>query len=147
MTKIFAVTFSLLAASVLSPSVLAQEQDLRPRQYVGRYIQLDPIMAPFQTTRGIRYEVITVRLIIGENSTVHSACFVARRLHETIMFYLWDRGLTIADFSEERKDGIAAKILKFVTEETDPRYYAAVELAGGYDEIDEDFQSLSNLCK
>ena len=141
-TALVAMAFCLTAGPVL-----AQEDDLRPRAYVGRYIQLDPIMAPFQTSRGIRYEVVTVRLIIGENSTARYACFVAPMLHEQIMFYLWERGLTTADFSDERKAGIAADILKFVEDMTDERYYEAVELAARDDEIDEDSQSLSNLCK
>ena len=80
---IFALFFGLS-----SGAVSAQGEDLRPRAYVGRYIQLDPIMAPFQTTRGIRYEVVMVRLIIGENSTSRYACFVAPMLHEEIMFWL-----------------------------------------------------------
>jgi hypothetical protein len=147
MIKIFAMTLSLFAVFGLGTPASAQEEDIRPRMYVGRYIQLDPIMAPFRTTRGVRYEVVTVRLVIGENSTVRPACFVAPKLHEEIMFYLWERGLTTADFSAERLDGLGAEILDFVRDETDERYYSAVELAGGYDEIDEDSQNLSNLCK
>lgn len=104
-------------------------------------------MAPFQTTRGIRYEVVTVRLIIGENSTSRYACFVAPMLHKEIMFWLWDCGLTTADVTDETKAGLAAEILKFVEDKTDERYYDTVKLAGGYDEIDKDSQSLSNLCK
>lgn len=137
----------LLATLFVVDGVQAQDEDLRPRAFVGRYIQLDPIMAPFSTSRGVRYEVITVRLVIGENSTARYACFVAPQLHEKIMFFLWDRGLTTADFAEERRAGLAAEILEFVVNETDERYYDTVELAGGYDEIDEDSQSLSNLCK
>lgn len=125
----------------------AQEEDLRPRAFVGRYIQLDPIMAPFQTARGIRYDVVTVRLVIGENSTARYACFLAPKVHEEILFYLWERGLTAADFQGDRQAGLAIDILNFVSEKTDPRYYSSVELAGGYDEMDEDSQNLSTLCK
>lgn len=136
----------LLCVAVAMPAQ-AQDEDQRPRAYVGRYIQLDPMMAPFQTARGIRYEVVTVRLVIGENSTARYACFVAPKVHEEIMFFLWERGLTTAEFEGERQEGLALEILEFVGEKTDPRYYSAIELAGGYDEIDEDSQNLSNLCK
>lgn len=97
-----------------SVAVFTQEDDLRPRAYAGRYIQLDPIMAPFQTTRGIRYEVVTVHLIIGENSTPRYTCFVVPMLHEEIMFWLCNSVFTTADFTDERKAGLAAEILKFV---------------------------------
>ncbi|MEQ8734728.1 MAG: hypothetical protein RIC29_07375 [Rhodospirillaceae bacterium] len=137
---------SLCCISVMQPT-LAQDEDLRPRAYVGRYIQLDPMMVPFQTARGIRYEVITVRLVIGANATARYACFVAPKLHEQIMFFLWDRVLSSSDFEGERQAGLAADILKYVGEQTDPRYYSAVELAGGYEEMDEASQNLSNLCK
>lgn len=148
------IRFSLFAAALFVCALsggdvaLAQdEEDVRPRAYVGRYIQLDPIMVPFQTVRGLRYEVITVRLVIGANSTARSACFVAPKVHEMVMFFLWDRGMTAQDFSADKRPAIAAEILDFIRGETDERYYNAVELVGGYEEIDEDSQSLSNLCK
>ncbi len=65
MIKILAMTLNLFAVIGLGMPASAQDEDIRPRMYVGRYIQLDPIMAPFQTTRGVRYEVVTVRLVIG----------------------------------------------------------------------------------
>jgi len=46
--------------------------------------------------------------------------------------------LTTADFTDERKAGLAAEILKFVEDKADERYYDTVELVGGYDEIDKD---------
>lgn len=141
------VSITIVMLVLMPWSVSAQEEDLRPRGLVGRYIQLDPIMAPFQTARGIRYEVVTVRLVIGENSTARYACYMAPVLHEEILFYLWERGLSTADFQGERQAGLAKDILKFVSDKTDPRYYESVELAGGYDEMDEDSQNLSNLCK
>ena len=55
--------------------------------------------------------------------------------------------MTAQDFAEDKREAIAAEILDFVRDETDPQYYSAVELVGGYEEIDEDSQSLSNLCK
>lgn len=144
MLKIITVALFLV---LLPWQASAQEEDLRPRGLVGRYIQLDPIMAPFQTARGIRYEVVTVRLVIGENSTARYACYMAPKMHEEILFYLWERGLTTADFQGERQAGLAKDILNFVSDQTDPRYYEAVELAGGFDEMDEDSQNLSTLCK
>jgi len=55
--------------------------------------------------------------------------------------------LTTADFTDERKAGLAAEILKFVEDKADERYYDTVELAGGYDGIDEDSQRLSKSVK
>ena len=144
-TLAFIIGFLFVFSSVGAPS--AQEEDLRPRAFVGRYIQLDPIMAPFQTGRGIRYEIVTVRLVIGENSTARYACWVAPKMHEEIMFYLWDKTLTTADFEGERKAEMSQAILKFVSDKTDPKYYAAVEFAGGFEEMDEDSSNLSTLCK
>ena len=135
------------AGCVIEPVAAQEDEDVRPRAYIGRYIQLDPIMVPFQTRRGIRYEVITVRLVIGANSTAHYACFVAPMLHEKVMFFLWDRGMTSQDFSEDKRSSLGTEILDFVKDETDERYYSAVELVGGYEEIDEDSEGLSDLCK
>ena len=84
--NIFLAVILIIALSVAGPAS-AQDEDVRPRQYVGRYIQLDPIMVPFQTVRGIRYEVITVRLVIGANPTARYACFVAPKVHEKVMFF------------------------------------------------------------
>ena len=147
MIKLYSSILSLVAVLVSGCVLAADDPDLRPRAFVGGYIQFDPMMTPFQTAQGIRYQVITVRLVIGENSTARSACFSAPMLHEQIMFYLWDRGLTSSDFQGERKAGIAADILKFISDKTDPRYYSAVELVSGYEEIDQDSQNLSNLCR
>lgn len=147
MIKSLVSIFGLLLIFTGVAPVSAQEEDLRPRAYVGRYIQLDPIMAPFQTARGIRYEIVTVRLVIGENSTARYACWVAPKMHEEIMFYLWDRTLTTADFEGDRKTEMSQSILKLISDKTDPRYYAAVEFTGGFEEMDEDSSNLSTLCK
>ena len=98
MMKMIAYMVGFVALLSTAPPALAQDEDLRPRALVGRYIQLDPIMVPFQTARGIRYEIVTVRMVIGENSTAKYACYVAPMLHEQIMFFLWERGVTTADF-------------------------------------------------
>jgi len=134
-------------ANVVGPVAAQEDDEVRPREYMGRYIQLDPIMVPFQTGRGIRYEVITVRLVIGANSTANYACFVAPKVHEKVMFFLWDRGMTAQDFLEDKRLSLGMEILDFVSEETDERYYSAVELVGGYEEIDEDSERLSDNCK
>jgi hypothetical protein len=147
MMKMIAYMFGLMALLSTAPPALAQDEDLRPRALVGRYIQLDPIMIPFQTARGIRYEIVTVRMVVGEKSTARYACFVAPMLHEQIMFFLWEKGVTTADFEGDRKVELANKILAYVSDKTDERYYEAIEFAGGYEEIDEDSQNLSNLCK
>ncbi|MDG2319220.1 MAG: hypothetical protein P8L79_03065 [Rhodospirillaceae bacterium] len=55
-----------------------------------------------------------MHLIIGKNSTPRYACFVALMLHEEIMFWLCNSGLTTADFTDERKAGLAAEIINFV---------------------------------
>lgn len=146
MIRFLASVIALFAAIATTP-VTAQDEDLRPRALVGRYIQLDPIMVPFQTARGIRYEIVTVRLVIGANSTAKYACYVAPMLHEQVMFYLWERGVTTADFEGDRKVELANSLLKYISDMTDERYYEVVEFAGGYEEIDEDSQNLSNLCK
>lgn len=147
MIKTLASVIGLLFIFTGVAPASAQDEDLRPRAFVGRYIQLDPIMAPFQTGRGIRYEIVTVRLVIGENSTARYACWVAPTMHEEIMFYLWYRTLTPADFEGERKTEMSQALLKLITDKTDPKYYAAVEFAGGFEEMDEDSSNLSTLCK
>ncbi len=149
MTSRYSIIIGMCAALAFAAPAHAQsdEEDIRPRLFVGRYIQLNPMMVPFQTPRGIRYEVITVRLVIGENSTARQACWIAPKMHEEIMFYLWGRRLTMADFQEDKRGKLALDILEFVESKSDTRYYDAVELAGGYDEMDQESDNLSDLCK
>lgn len=147
MIRSTASILGLLLALALAGPATAQDEDLRPRTLVGRYIQLDPIMTPFQTARGTRYEIVTVRLVVGANSTAKFACWVTPMLHEQIMFFLWEQGVTTADFEGDRKVELGKKLLAYISDLTDERYFEAVEFAGGYEEIDEDSQNLSNLCK
>ena len=78
---------------------------------------------------------------------MRQACWVAPEVHEDIMFYLWGRRLTMADFQESRRADLAYDILQHIEATTDTRYYDSVELAGGYDEIDQESDNLSDLCR
>ena len=145
--KLFAV---LAALSLMMPVELsAQEEDdtPRPRAFVGRYIQLDPILVPFQGRRGINFDAITVRLVIGRNATADSACFTAPFIHQEILLTLYESGLTRADFTEDNLPKLSSRLMAIAEELTDVGVFESIEVMPGGELVEEHSTTLTNLCK
>ena len=140
---------ALLALSLLMPvELFAQEEDVpRPRAFVGRYIQLDPILVPFQGRRGVNFDAITVRLVIGKNSTANSACFTAPFIHQEILMSLYESGLTRADFTEENLPNLSGRMMAIAEDLTDVGVFEAIEVMPGGELTEEHSTTLTNLCK
>jgi hypothetical protein len=124
---------ALLAASVLvglgAPAWSASPPSAElPVGYGGSKIQLMPIMAPYRTTQGTRYQVLTIRLVLPPNpETERPACFMVPILHEKILLYLHKANLQQADFSGQRLDVLRERLFEVVIANSDKSYFTALE--------------------
>ncbi len=121
-----------LAAPISAP-VLAAEHggggEEGPVGYGGAKIQMMPIMAPYRVGKELRYQVLTLRLVLAPNpETERPACFMVPILHEKILLYLHKAKLQQADFSGQRLDVLKEKLLEIAVSNTDKSYFTAVEL-------------------
>ena len=99
-----------------------------PVGYGGAKIQLMPIMAPYRAGKELRYQVLTLRLVLAPNpETERPACFMIPILHEKILLYLHKAKLQQADFSGQRLDVLREKLLEVAIANTDRSYFTAVE--------------------
>jgi len=138
--------FALVGGDTVT-SALAQEEEVkRPRRFFGTYVQLDPILVPFQGRRGIRFDAITVRLHIGRNDTAAAACFTAPFIHEEILFTLYESGLTRSDFTEDNLPRLSGRLMNIATEMTTEGVYSKIDVMPGGEQPAEDSVQLSSLC-
>ncbi len=99
-----------------------------PVGYGGAKIQLMPMMAPYRVGKDLRYQVLTLRLVLAPNpETERPACFMVPILHEKILLYLHKAKLQQADFSGQRLDVLKEKLLEVAVSNTDKSYFTAVE--------------------
>jgi len=125
---------------VLSDDALSsEEQRLRfGIGYGGPRIQLQPIMTPYRTSHGVAYQPLTIRLILPEapegksdgqgNQLQRSACFAIPLVHEHLLFHLHGADLKTEDFSGQRREVLANRLLKAVSEKFGSGFYAGIEL-------------------
>ena len=92
-------------------------------------IQMMPMMAPYRVGKELRYQVLTLRLVLAPNpETERPACFMVPILHEKILLYLHKAKLQQADFSGQRLDVLKEKLLEVAIANTDKSYFTAIEL-------------------
>jgi hypothetical protein len=126
--------------AVLADSAFSAE-DRRPGTgigYGGPRIQLQTIMTPYRTSHGIGYEPLTIRLILPEapegasgsqgNRLQRSACFAIPIVHEHLLFHLHSANLKAEDFTGQRREVLANRLLKAVAHKFGSGLYAGIEL-------------------
>lgn len=121
-----------------------------PIGYGGAKVQLNPIMSPYRTPSGIRYQVITVRLVLDVGVNERPACFMAPVVHEKILFYLYKNMPSPADLRGQRRDVFLKEMLDLATATTDRGFYAGVELVGDTEDqsmMDPKSKTLTSQCK
>ncbi len=106
--------------------------------YGGAQVQLQPIMAPYRTSYGTQYQVVTVRMTLDAGLNEKPACFMIPILQEKFLLYFYQTEPTPDDFVGQRKDVMVKKLLDLATATTDRGYYAGVEL------VDETSKSLDD---
>lgn len=149
----FLITLFLVAA--FSPVGQAAE-DEGPIGYTGDRIQLTPIMAPYKTSTGLGYEVLTIRLRLptsdSDQGDPRTGCWLIPIVHEKILMYLYDANLKQADFRGQRREVLAENLFKAVIRATDRGLYTGLTLVDGNSEpitpaTDPRSATLTNQCK
>ncbi len=147
MKQIFA---AFLMAMAFSPALGAEENE-GGIGYTGYRIQLTPIMAPYMTPNGLRYEVLTVRLRLPEGSE-RPGCWMIPIVHEKILMYLYDANLTQADFQGQRRDVLTKNMFDAVIRASDRSLYTGLTLVDANSEpitpeTDPRSATLSTQCR
>jgi hypothetical protein len=154
-----AVVLALLVVPASAPAIAAAAPGAVG--YGGVKIQMTPIMAPYRTSRGVQYHVLTIRLVLAPNpATERPACFMVPIIHEKFLMYLYDAKLQAADFSGQRLEVLAQRLLDVAIATTDRSYFTAVEFLddqtmlpnpGGskasVSSLDQRSQTLSTQCR
>ena len=141
----------MLAAPAFAASAPPPAQaEEGPIGYGGAMVQLNPMMAPYRTPSGIRYQVVTLRLVLDVGVNERPAYFMAPVVHEKILFYLYKTMPQPADFVGQRREVIEKELLDLATATADRGFYSAVRLVDDSSPplmSDPKSQTLSTQCK
>ncbi len=140
----------LLAAPAFAAVAPPPPQAEGPIGYGGAKVQLNPIMSPYRTPSGVRYQVISIRMVLDVGVNERPACFMIPVVHEKILFYLYKNMPSPEDLQGQRRDVFLKEMLDLATAATDRGFYAGVELVGEDDDkskMDPKSQTLSSQCK
>ena len=146
--RVLSLCFVALALS--SPAFAAEEGE-GALGYNGPRVQLTPIMAPYHTSSGVQYEVLTVRLRLPEGNE-RPGCWLIPIVHERMLMYLYDANLTRADFQGQRREVLRENLFKTVIDATDRSIYTELTLVDGNSDLispatDPRSATLSTQCK
>jgi hypothetical protein len=118
-----------IAFAVLGGPASAEDDEAEPVGYGGAKVQMQNFMVPARLPNGsVRFEVLTVRLVLDAGSRERAACFSVPIVHEKMLMYLYDAKLTPTDFVGTRKDILAKRLLEVAINATAKGYYSAVEV-------------------
>ncbi len=102
--------------------------------YSTTVIQLMPMMAPYRTSSGVRYELLSVRLELPPDDNPRSAelqrgaCFMIPIVHEKMLLFLSKAKLQEADFHDQRREVLAKRLLDVATDTTDRSMFTGLKL-------------------
>lgn len=127
----------------------------------GPHLRLSPIMAPYQSSGGVRYQPMIVELevvgAVGEggekldtegNLRQKQACFIIPMVHDRIVRYLFKAQLTSDDFSGERRDVLQKKLYDEVLSMVGKGFYVNLTILGDDPPaLDPASQTLSVQCR
>lgn len=91
-------------------------------------VQMSPMMAPYRTPAGVRYELLTVRISLGPNDSERPACCMIPIVHEKMLLYLNAAHLQATDFVGQRKEVLENALLDVAIKATDKSLYTKVKL-------------------
>jgi hypothetical protein len=126
--------------AVLLPAALARAQDEKaPIGYGGPRVQMQNFMAPAYLPNGsVRFQVLTVRLVLDPGDRRSAACFSVPIVHEKFLMFLYQAKLTPTDFVGQRKDILAKRLFEVALATTGKGYFTGVEI------VDEDTLALES---
>jgi hypothetical protein len=119
--------FILMSLGLATPSP-AQEGDAAVG-YGGPRVQMQNFMAPMVMPDGsVRFQVLTVRLILDAGEKRSAACFSVPIVHERFLMFLYKAKLSPTDFIGQRKDILAKRLFDVALETTGKGYFTGVEI-------------------
>lgn len=149
----YRTAFSAIVATFLASAAVAQK-GAAPEEavgYGGARVQMQPMMVPVRNSSGqVRFEVLTVRLVLDSGPRERPACFSVPIVHEKMLIYLHNAKLVPGDLIGQRREVLATTLLGVAAKATAKGFYSAVELVKGttqVTELDPKSQTLSNQCK
>jgi hypothetical protein len=117
---------ALFLALIAAAPALAGEG--APVGYGGKKVQLNPVMAPYHTSIGVRYEVLTLRITFDTGARERPACFAVPLVHDRIIRWLYKANLTSADFAGQRRELLAKNLFDVAINTVGRGYYTALEI-------------------
>ena len=141
--------FTCMAALLMVPAAYAAHGgDEEPIGYGGAKVQLAPIMAPYRDGRLVKYQVVTLRMVLDVGLNERPACLMIPVVHEKILMYLYKAMPQPADLQGQRRDVFTKALLDVATATTDRGFYSGVELVDETSpEMDPKSKTLSAQCK
>ncbi len=120
--KTLALLLALIAAAPASASEGA------PVGYGGKKVQMNPLMAPYRTSAGVRYEVLMLRVTFDTGLRERPACFALPIVHDRIVSWLYKANLTAADFTGQRREVLAKNLFDVAVNTVGRGYYSGLEI-------------------
>ena len=102
-------------------------------------MRMSPIMVPYRTSGGVRYQVLEIQLkLVGgvegeslsETASVRqqSGCFMVPIIAEKMLIYLYKANLQPEDFVGQRREVLAKKLMDVAVQTTDTDTYGGLVL-------------------
>jgi len=149
--KQFLIALALAALAALPAQ--AQEKVEGAVGYGGSKVQMHPMMVPVRNSAGqIRFEVLTLRIVLDTGPKERPACFSVPIVHEKMLMYLYHAKLKPEDLQgQQKRDLLAKNLLNVAVKTTERGYYSGIELVNiddpGKQALDPKSQTLSSQCK
>ncbi|MDX2142217.1 MAG: hypothetical protein SFV19_02575 [Rhodospirillaceae bacterium] len=107
----------------------AEDDEGEPVGYGGAKVQMQNFMVPTHSPKGqVRFEVLTLRLVLDAGPRERAACFSVPIVHEKMLMFLYDAKLSPTDLVGQRKDILAKRLLEVAINATAKGYYSGVEI-------------------
>jgi hypothetical protein len=120
----------------------------KPVGYGGAKVQMAPIMSPYRVGNTVRYQVVTVRLVLDVGLNERPSCFMVPVVHEKFLMYFYKTQPVPEDFKGQRLDVMQKNLLDIATATTDRGFYAGVEVVDDTaPALDPKSQTLSTQCR
>lgn len=135
---------ALLLGSV--PAFAAADE---PVGYGGAKVQLQPLMVPYRVPGApVRYNVVSVRLVLAVGLNERPACFMAPVIHEKFLLYFYKTMPPPEDFQGQRRDVMMQQLLDVATAATTRGMYSGVEFVDETSPpLDPKSLTLTSQCK
>ncbi|MBM3513767.1 MAG: hypothetical protein FJX59_08630 [Alphaproteobacteria bacterium] len=150
--RLVSFALSTVVAAVLAvaaPAFAQKKAEDSAVGYGGAKVQLQPFMVPVRNNAGqVRFEVVTIRLVLGPAPRDRPACFSIPIVHEKLLLYFFRAKLVPGDLIGQRREVLAKSLLDVAIKSTQKGYYSAVELVQADDKLTDPVSlTLTSQCK